>query len=217
MNLYDVLEIPDNATSEVIKAAYRRLASKWHPDRNDAPEATAKFQEIERAYSVLSNQELKQKYDETGSYPGSGPSKEEQLHAGAVRVLRDVLQAHNDPLTVDLVSQMVCAVQNHQKRIEQEKQQIKGNIEKLKKLVIKFSRGDKENLISAHLSAEVENLERQMQMADNAIAEAKELEEYIKTYSFTPDVRNPEQTIICGNQYDMQQQGFLRSLFGFQQ
>lgn len=215
MNLYDVLEIPDNATPEVIKAAYRRLASKWHPDRNDAPEATAKFQEIERAYSVLSNPELKQKYDETGSYPGSGPSKEEQLHAGAVRVLRDVLQACNDPLIVDLVSQMVCAVQNHQKRIEQEKQQIKGNMEKLKKLIVKFSRGEKENLLSAHLSAEVENLERQMQMAENAIAEAKELEEYIKTYTFTPDVSQPAPINRYADQLSMQQQGFLRDLFGF--
>lgn len=60
---YQILEIGENATQEEIKNAYRKLATKWHPDRNKSPEATKKMQEINKAYEVLGNEEKKKKYD----------------------------------------------------------------------------------------------------------------------------------------------------------
>jgi curved DNA-binding protein CbpA len=41
---YEVLGLQHNATEDEIKAAYRRLAMKWHPDKNPSPDATSKFQ-----------------------------------------------------------------------------------------------------------------------------------------------------------------------------
>jgi len=54
---YETLEIEENATLEEIKKSYRRLAQTWHPDKNNSPEATKKFQEISVAYSALTNEE----------------------------------------------------------------------------------------------------------------------------------------------------------------
>ncbi len=64
---YQVLEISHNATSEEIKKAYRRLALKFHPDRNQGnSEAEEKFKEASEAYSVLGNDEKRKLYDSYG-------------------------------------------------------------------------------------------------------------------------------------------------------
>lgn len=64
---YEVLEVTKNASGEDIKKAYRKIALKFHPDRNqNNPEAEEKFKEASEAYSVLGNVEKKQMYDQYG-------------------------------------------------------------------------------------------------------------------------------------------------------
>ena len=65
-DLYDILGLTKSATVAEIKSAYRKLALKWHPDRNKEKDATEKFKEINEAYEVLSSPEKKSKYDHFG-------------------------------------------------------------------------------------------------------------------------------------------------------
>jgi molecular chaperone DnaJ len=53
MNAYAILGIPQSASPADIKRAYRRLAMRWHPDRNTSPEATERFKQIRNAYDRL--------------------------------------------------------------------------------------------------------------------------------------------------------------------
>ena len=65
---YDVLGVPKNASDEDIKKAYRKLAMKHHPDRNqgegeDAKKAEEKFKEAKEAYEMLSDAQKRAAYD----------------------------------------------------------------------------------------------------------------------------------------------------------
>ncbi|CAJ3302882.1 Heat shock protein DnaJ-like protein [Burkholderia pseudomallei] len=62
---YDVLRVTRDAPPEVIRAAYKALSQKWHPDRNPSPEAGALMQVINDAYAVLSDPSRRADYDRT--------------------------------------------------------------------------------------------------------------------------------------------------------
>src|ERR671912_935647 len=64
---YEVLAVSRTATDQEIKSAYRRLAVKYHPDKNpNDASAEEKFKEAAEAYSVLSDPEQRQRYDRFG-------------------------------------------------------------------------------------------------------------------------------------------------------
>ncbi len=72
---YEVLGVAKNATADEIKKAYRKLAIKYHPDKNPGDkEAEEKFKEAAEAYDVLSNEQKRQKYDRFGFQGVGGAS-----------------------------------------------------------------------------------------------------------------------------------------------
>jgi len=76
---YEVLEVQRTATDQEIKSAYRKIAMKFHPDRNPGDKAAEdRFKEAAEAYSVLSDQDKRKRYDAYGhagvSGAGAGPS-----------------------------------------------------------------------------------------------------------------------------------------------
>jgi len=74
-DFYDVLGVNKNASPEELKSAYRKLAVKYHPDKNPGDKASEdKFKEASEAYGILSDQEKKQNYDNFGhaAFEGGG-------------------------------------------------------------------------------------------------------------------------------------------------
>ena len=93
---YDVLGVPKNATEDDIKKAYRKLAMKHHPDRNQGDTATKaeeRFKEAKEAYEMLSDPHKRAAYDQHGhagvdpNLGGRGAERQhrrgERRHAGS--------------------------------------------------------------------------------------------------------------------------------------
>lgn len=65
-DFYRILGVSRNASTKEIKSAFRNMAKQYHPDANPGKDTTEQFQEVNRAYEVLKNPDLKKKYDMFG-------------------------------------------------------------------------------------------------------------------------------------------------------
>ena len=64
-NLYAILGVAPNASDDEIKKVYRSLAMRYHPDRNDAPGAEARFKAVTKAYEILSDRARREEYNQS--------------------------------------------------------------------------------------------------------------------------------------------------------
>src|SRR3972149_2374452 len=87
---YEVLGISKTAQSNEIKSQYRKLALKFHPDRNKSAEASEHFKEISEAYAVLSDTEERKLYDQYGHIGVDGKYSTEDIFKGASGNFDDV-------------------------------------------------------------------------------------------------------------------------------
>lgn len=91
VDYYNILKVSRNASEEDLKKSYKKLAMKWHPDKNavNTKEAEAKFKQISEAYDVLSDPQRRQIYDvygeeglKSGGFPPPPPSSKGRDGAG---------------------------------------------------------------------------------------------------------------------------------------
>ncbi len=80
---YEVLGVSKSSSSDEIKQQYRKLALKFHPDRNKSSEAAEHFKEISEAYAVISDPEKKQVYDQHGHAGVDGRYSSDDIFQGA--------------------------------------------------------------------------------------------------------------------------------------
>lgn len=89
---YELLSVNRNASEAEIKKAYRRLAMKYHPDRNPNDQTTEeKFKEVQKAYAVLSDQQKRAAYDRFG-HAGVDASVGAGNHAGFGDIFEDIFE-----------------------------------------------------------------------------------------------------------------------------
>ena len=93
LNFYEMLGVSKGASSDEIKKAYRKLAKKYHPDRNDSPEASEHFKKITEAYEVLGDPQKRQEYDN----PPRSPFGNMGFGAGFDDIFNDIFGQQRRP------------------------------------------------------------------------------------------------------------------------
>jgi len=87
---YEVLGVSKNASQDEIKSQYRKLALKFHPDKNKSPDSAEHFKEISEAYAVLSDSEKRKIYDTYGHSGVDGKYSTEDIFQGSKGNFEDI-------------------------------------------------------------------------------------------------------------------------------
>ncbi|KAK4704356.1 hypothetical protein P7C70_g1852, partial [Phenoliferia sp. Uapishka_3] len=116
LGYYELLGLPVTCTTDDVKKAYRRLAIKFHPDKNpNDPSAGEKFKDIAIAYATLSDEGLRHSYNEFGKGKGDGPSEDQMVDPEALFSQLFGGQAFQDIIgTISLGTEMKSAMQEEE-------------------------------------------------------------------------------------------------------
>ncbi|KAJ1280985.1 hypothetical protein BS78_04G274300 [Paspalum vaginatum] len=108
---YEVLEVGRNATEQEIKSAFRRMALKYHPDKNaDDPVASEKFQEATFSYNILSDPDKRRQYDASGFEAIEADSQELELDLSSLNTVNTMFAALFSKLGVPIKTTVSATV-----------------------------------------------------------------------------------------------------------
>lgn len=196
-SLYDVLCVDAGATPETIKRAYRKLASKHHPDRKTGNKEL--MQQVQLAYDVLSDEAKRKHYDETGQ-----TKRPVELDAAAMETLAQLFQQYidksaenEDPIEVVGVA-LRNAIADLKRNIASHPAQLEVLDRKAKACRSKRSEID---LYAGLIEQKRQALERGKQMAERRLPTFERALELLKDY----------ESAVVPNRYTVVNDRFLHS------
>jgi len=186
MDLYSILGVEKTASQEEIKKAYRELSKIHHPDVNDNKNDD-KFKDISLAYSVLSNEEFRKHYDETGEAL-SMSSKDDLENRAKMELIeiflqsvRTIIDSNVNVITVNIVasvketiSKTIEAEKNKLNNIKNTKSKVKTILKRLKSKskqtflmeVLENQSNDIDTII-CNINKKILTLEKMIEMLDD--------------------------------------------------
>lgn len=176
---YDSLGVDENSTSEEIKKAFKKKASKLHPDKGGDKE---EFQAVQKAYQVLRNPDTRARYDETGDdrEPESRQSRVvAQLIEGFLAIIEEA-----DIARCDLVEEMRVKIKGTiaaNRRLEKEYRGKAQRYEKARTRIL-LRKKNVPNIFDNALRARVERMEAQVRAVQSQIEDLESMTEILKDF-----------------------------------
>jgi curved DNA-binding protein CbpA len=177
--LYETLDVSEDATAEEIKKAYRKLASKHHPDKNpDDPNAAERFKEVQEAYECLSDPERRQIYDETGDKTVDTGNPAEDLMVHLVNELIDKLDTMDETFQKlrSVIDEMLVEVDARRRENVAKLESLQRKLEKFKYM------GKGVNFIEAIIKDKIVETNHELATIDEAEVAAKAVREMLQDY-----------------------------------
>lgn len=180
---YELLELSEDADAAAIEKAYKRAASKHHPDKNIGNEAESakRFQEVKEAYECLSNPERKKIYDETGDTTIETGNPSEDLF---VHLLNEITEHFET--TAEVLMKCRGVIGEMLDECAERKFQTDRRILIMKRMIsnLRF-KGKGANFLEGVFSDKLKNLESDRQELDDATNAAKGVYDMLKDYEAT--------------------------------
>lgn len=185
MSLYDTLGVPSDASEGDIKRAYKRKAHSTHPDKEGGSKEA--FQELSKAYALLSDKTKRKKYDETGS-TDTTDKRGQMLHELASLLLQ-IIDGIGDVVHTDLVFQMEQSIDAGIRQHQQAHAQIQHAIKKrelvLERLNLKSEGGS--NLLVSVIEADIRDRKAKMVQIQGVIDHGVEMKTILLEYKYRVD------------------------------
>lgn len=205
-SLYEILELEPTATLKEIKAAWRRLSQKYHPDKYEGD--AEKILAINKAYEILKDKRKRTEYDASGTI--NSKNEETQLRHDALTQLSNLVVTtveKNEVEIKDLVVVMREVIDQSIKNIELAKEGGKKSIIKFTKAIkrLKVKEGE-ENILANSLQTVIEQNEASLVALDYQILLGNEILKILSDYSydlsdlFAKPERPPEKVFLGFNE-----------------
>lgn len=176
---YQTLGVPKSASAAEVKRAYRKRAKRAHPDAGGKPE---EFMALQRAYSILSDDERRRRYDETGDDERPSP---EAVEAQLAEIVAD-LAVQNGP-SQNLLNLVRIGLKNAALDWRKQRDAARERARKIKNAANRITAKNRANVISLVLKAKADQVEAQAQSLDARAREAEEGIALLDCYSYRAD------------------------------
>lgn len=168
-NLYEILAVAKDATAEQIKKAYRKLAMKHHPDKGGDE---LQFKELSKAYSVLSDEAKRKRYDETGQVEEERDPFNEIL-ASFISDLQDNV----DSLTTDIIDIAKKKIKKEIKEINLARIQTENKIKYLNFFLKRIKKDTESNVFNLVTKSKIEQFKSKLEAITKSIDILKRMQD----------------------------------------
>lgn len=219
---YDILGVDRKAKIDEIRAAYRRLAMKYHPDRNEG-KTTKQFQLIQTAYECLADSKKREFYDNTGTPFASDAEIKDRANEIAVRRIMtvcDTMVTSGDPsmpieklALIDPVKTAVTTLVKDQNNLLNELTTLKLEVKRYDFILKRFSRKKttfKQTVLGHHLQLKIAQLKRNQSLKTLALRINKEA--ILATSIYEYDVEKEEAFVPTEDSLEEANRKFLKIL-----
>lgn len=186
MDPYQALGVERDASPEAIKQAHRRGVQQHHPDKGGERDA---FEQVQRAYVILSDPERRQRYDETGDDGSVRPPTELEEVAHLVLGAFDRAIAQSASFKrIDIIKKMVNLLQQDRSKGEVANQQVANAKSDMKEMRRRLGfTGEGHNLIDATLAQRIAEADRQTDLNIAVMAKLDRAVEHVQLYGWEVD------------------------------
>jgi hypothetical protein len=181
-DLYEILGVRRSASKKEIKKAYRRLAKKFHPDKN--PSNPKEFIEVSKAYKILSDDEKREQYDRDGVVPENFNIDSSAWGILCGHLIRIVSNPFIDLGRINIVSEIKNCCISEKRRVNKDLFEIDKCIERFEfaKGKLKVKQGN--DVFSMAITTELKKLNEMKKITERKLSYINRALDFLKNYEY---------------------------------
>jgi len=176
-NPYEILNVNKEATPEDIKKAFKKAAKKNHPDKGGDQ---IKMQEINKAYALLKNQDLRDKFDRTGQCDDHVDNKQSQIAQVVASIVEQMIMQNPNSVKAFLTDLEF----NNKKTIEVDNSKLLSQRSKIETLQRRILKKPDKDIIGIMLNNKISDLNMRMKVNEEKLDNIIKAINFVKEYSF---------------------------------